>query len=549
MAVCAAALVSAAHAIPEGPAPNTPEWAQRESANYAKTSEAPNEQGAPAFQQGLQTQNVTNQQTWLGRIAGDSSWLGGTSGNTEVTPVCTSWMQQCAGDPFRYPNVTGPDGSAFYQTEAEVVPFVIYDQDCARLNGRVWSPKGAGQGGTPLLPGIVLETGSIQAPEPLYWWMAQALVRQGYVVLTFDVRGQGRSDQQSPAGKQGSNADSTVFWFNLVNTIDFFRSNPVAPYPHNVTCKASYPTQTTAFNPFHARIDSQRLGIVGHSLGATGVSVVQSYGATGAEKWPGKLDMENPVDVIVAWDSLRAPGPASGGAPAVVARVPAMGQTSEYGIGGTAKQQPPDIEGHKGGYRGWKAANVPVYQFTIQGSTHFEWSLIPTFPSTSWCPTVQGGRCVGGYGRPMAEYYAVAWLDRWLKKPGEKGFDDADARLLNDTGPQGKAKLSFYSKSARAFPSRDGLFQLCEDIRAGCPAAVAVSTPVPTPATTPSPNPTPDPTPDPAPAPVSVSVPAPPQASNMGRFGGGSFDGLGLIWLALFAAFRQQRFALRLPRL
>ena len=34
------------------------------------------------------------------------------------------------------------------------------------------------------------------------WWFSQALVRAGYVVLTFDPRGQGRSDQQTPTGEK-----------------------------------------------------------------------------------------------------------------------------------------------------------------------------------------------------------------------------------------------------------------------------------------------------------------------------------------------------------
>jgi len=523
------ALPALALAIPEGPEPNTPEWAAREAANYARTLEGPSEQLSPAFQQRLQAQNAANEAEWLMRGISDPDWFSPQSGNTNLTPLCTSWMLQCAGDPFRYPGV-----DPFYTDEAEVTPFVIYDDGCARLSGRVWAPKGSAAGAN--LPAVVIETGSIQAPETLYWWMAQALVRSGYAVATFDVRGQGRSDQQTPDGTQGSNANSTVFWDNLVNVIDFFRSNPVAPYPHNAACEGSYATEVTPFNPIHDRIDRERLGLAGHSLGATGVSVVQAYGAEGAEPWPGLLDTDNPVDVIVAWDSLRAPGAASGSTPAVVPRVPAMGQTSEYGIGGTAKMAPPNIEGHKGGYNGWKEAGVPVYQLTIQGSTHFEWSLIPTFPSTSWCPEVVDGQCAGGWGRPLAEHYSLAWFDRWLKAPGEPGFDTADARLLADA--DWVERYSFYSKSARAYASRDGAFQLCEDIRAGCEVAqppVVIVDPPPPPEAPPSPPPSnpppaqPPPTIQPAPAPA----PAVGSSSGEGRFGAGSLAWGLLPWVAL----------------
>jgi hypothetical protein len=144
-----------------------------------------------------------------------------------------------------------------------------------------------------------------------------------------------------------------------------------------------------------------------------------------------------------------------------------MGQTSEYGIAGLARLSPPDPEGHKGAYAQWAAAGVPVYQFTIQGSTHFEWSLIPAFPATSWCPETREGRCEGGWARPMAEHYSVAWLDRWLKRAGEPGYDDADARLLADAAWQ--PRLSFYSRSARQYPARNGHQIACEDLRAGCP--------------------------------------------------------------------------------
>lgn len=459
-----ALLPGAALAIPEGPEYPSDAWTAREAANFARTSEAPGEQTAPEFQARLQAQSAANQQSLLTRNAADTSWNDPRSGNSNFSPLCTSWMQQCAGDPFRYPGV-----DPFYDTEGEVVPFVYYDEGCARISGRVWAPMGSQAGDN--LPAVVIETGSVQAPETLYWWMAQALVRAGYVTMTFDVRGQGRSDNQTPAGEQGGNANSAVFWDGLVNAIDFFRSSPGASYPHNATCAGTYATLVADFNPFHNRIDPARFGIAGHSLGAAGVSVVQSYGATGAEPWPGLIDTNNPVDVVVAWDSLASSARSGNGTPAIVPRVPAMGHTSEYGLTPMAMSAPPDPEGHKAAYAEWVAAGVPVFQITVQGSTHYEWSLIPTFPTTSWCPDPAGGDCEEGWGRPLGEHYSVAWFDRWLKRPGEPGFADADARLLADA--DWVERYSFYSRSARNFPSRDGTANVCEDIRAGCGVAQA----------------------------------------------------------------------------
>ncbi|MGH8457240.1 MAG: alpha/beta hydrolase family protein, partial [Stenotrophobium sp.] len=443
-------LPSLARAIPEGPAYPSAAWTQREAANLAMTLQAPQEQvNNPAFVQRWITQSGANIQSYIARDAADPSWLlassplltallnAGTAPqnaaqaiqdavtqiqqnpsaavaptlNTPLTPVCATWALQCAGDPFLYP---GAD--PFYATEADVIPVVFYDDGCARLSGRVWVPKGSKAGAK--LPNIVIETGSIEAPEPPYWWLAVALVRDGYAVLTFDVRGQGRSDLQTPGGAQGSDLGSGIFFSDLVNAIDFFRSSPAAPYPHNKTCAGTYPTAVAAFNPVYDRLDPDRLGLAGHSSGAIGVSVVQGYGAPGAAPWPGKLDAGNPVKVIAAFDGLLPPagGPAGGsegnlpvveqilqaqddsGLPNFGIRVPAMDEASEYGLTPAPFLQPPDPEGHKGAFDAWKKAGVPVFAFTIQGSTHFEWSLIPTLPTTSWCPQIVNGECSGGWG-------------------------------------------------------------------------------------------------------------------------------------------------------
>ena len=40
----------------------------------------------------------------------------------------------------------------------------------------------------------MITTGSVQGSERMYWWLAQDLAERGYVVLTYDVQGQGRSE-------------------------------------------------------------------------------------------------------------------------------------------------------------------------------------------------------------------------------------------------------------------------------------------------------------------------------------------------------------------
>lgn len=438
-------LAAPAAAVPEGPEDGTPEWTQRELSNYLKTKESTVEElVSPGFQVRLAEQTVQNGLDYeLFQL--ENAFL--NYGN-----ACRQWGETCVGDPFRYP---GSD--PFWDEVGGFTEALYHDRDCGRISGRVWYPLDGEPGDE--LPGIIITNGSVQAPETLYWWAAQALVEAGYLVMTWDPRGQGRSDSITPDGQLGSNFNDSVFWNGTVDAIDFFHSTPDDPYPHNATCAervAANPLWTpwalpnaAAHNPHHELLDHDRLGLAGHSLGARGVSRVQAM-----DPWEGQLASENPVDVIVAWDSLSASDP-------VVPRVPAMGQSGEYGLTPVAFDASPDPEGHKDAFAAWAEAGQPVAQFTIRGSSHYEWSLIPSrpipeFSSTSWRE----------WGNPMAEHYTVAWFDRWLKEPDEPGYADADARLLDDQ--RFCERFSFYFRSARDFPDRDGVAHEDDDIRASC---------------------------------------------------------------------------------
>ena len=466
LSFAALATATPATAVPEGPPYPSAEWVAREAQNFARAhEEGIREATDPAFLTRLQDQSTANVQAKTARDTSDPTWL--LAGATFPENVCGTWAYDCAGDPFRYPPGMPFGGTdAFYTDEAVVVPVVFYDDGGARLSGRVWAPKSSAPGDR--LPGVVIETGSVQAPEPLYWWFAQTLVRAGYEVLTFDVRGQGFSDNHTPNGDLGTNFNSKVFWTGLVDAIDFFRSTPAKHHPWHATYQGvTYPTVTNAFNPLGDRLDPDRLGIVGHSLGATGVSIVQGYDAPGAPAWPGKIDATNPVKVAVAWDNLSA----STGSPPAVPRVPAMGSSNDYDLTPHPYTAPPDPGAKKIAFKAWEAAAVPSYQLVIQGGTHFEYSLIPNypvpFPSTNWKT----------WGNPFANFYSLAWLDRWLKLPAEPGYADADARLLADADHANT--MSFYMRSARDYPDRAGAQHICQDIRAGCTDTVAPFTDAP----------------------------------------------------------------------
>jgi hypothetical protein len=396
------------------------QWTACEASNYAKLSQAPAEQTNPWFQLRLSQQNGTNLETWTARALADPSWLGLPSGNSAVTPVGATWQGPFGGDPFRYPEAPGPDGSSFYANQANVVPVVFYDRECTRLSGRIWAPKQTQSG--PKLPTILFIDGSVQATEPAYWWIAQALVRAGYAVMTFDPRGQSRSDWQSPDGQQGGNVNLQVFWQEAVDAIDFLHSTPSRPYPHNPGCGSAYPTVTTAFNPLWSQIDPQRLGVSGHSAGAIATSVLQGYGAPGADPWPGVMDARNPVGAAVALDSLIASDGSSfvpvdssllpsqvstavvqagtqGNLPRFGPRAPSMTIDAEYSLDQPLPfLLPPDPELHKGTFGVWQAAGVPIFTLTHQGTSHLDFPSAVGTPATSWCPDPASGACEGAAG-------------------------------------------------------------------------------------------------------------------------------------------------------
>jgi hypothetical protein len=448
-----------AGAVPEPPQSGTPDWFAREAQNVAITQgEAQREDSDPNFRVRLEQQSAANLVAYNQRQAADPDWS--AFGN-----VCETWQGDCAGDPYLYP---GAD--PFYDTVGKVQRISYYDDGGARIAGTVWAPKNAAPGAA--LPTVVLETGSVQAPETLYWWFAETLVRSGYVVMTFDVRGQGMSDNHTPSGAQGSNANSTVFWNGLVDAIDWFRATPTQKYSYNAQWLPSHPLASAQhpnddFNPYWQLIDQSRLGIVGHSLGATGVSVVQ-----GLDPWPGVIGHggPNPVGVTVAWDNLAAP-PAGSGAPPFKIRTPAMGSSNDYGLVVTPYTSEPDPEGKKAAFTAWENAGVPTYQVVIQGGTHYEYSRIAQnpvpFPTSNWKT----------WGNPFADHYSLAWLDRWLKQIGEAGYADADQRLLADS--DWGARMSFYFRNARDFTDKQGIRHVCQDIRAGCSDTTAPYTPPP----------------------------------------------------------------------
>lgn len=300
------------------------------------------------------------------------------------------------GDPFRAPNRwAGQRGSYELTTYTD-------------RGGNPWSAALFGPldpaGGSH--PGVLLVCHAcplFPTTEHLsaWYWAAEALAEAGYVVMYATV--------------PGNNIPATV------DATDFFAATPEAPTPRG------------EFNPWHARLDRSRLGIVGHS-GAGGVAL--DVGHTDPR-----------YDVIVAWD------PAGPGLAGVTPRIPTMIQVADYPLSTgpvPRAEKPTPAPGSKCTYFDTiRAAGVDTMQVALRASTHLEWQH---FPSDSSRPH-------SIYGETVATYYTLAWLDRYLapgrgRRPSPMASADALRRLTASGNRRFDRSADVHSIGVGSFDAR-----------------------------------------------------------------------------------------------
>jgi hypothetical protein len=263
----------------------------------------------------------------------------------------------------------------------------------------------------------VITTGSVQGSERMYWWLAEDLAERGYVVLTYDVQGQGTSETLPHQGP----VDDLPFCnpFAKPGDLEMFGcpgvpSQQGANFVHGTTEAITF--MRSRRNPFARLIDRRRLrvptapgrrtklAIIGHSLGAFAVSYMQG--------------VDKRVSVAVALDKLTSSSQFSVPTPHPV--VPSLGIQSEYGFtvgpywmsGGSSLQPQPrspasapdPAREEKTGFDAWRAAGVDSMLVVPRASTHLEYTDIPlALPASR-------------YGQELASIYVQAWLDRYLKR-------------------------------------------------------------------------------------------------------------------------------------
>lgn len=402
-------------------------------------------------------------------------------------------------------NVGNPLRAGWDGTRGRIEKVAFTNKYGALLRGHVYRPlPGAHDPYTGRLlkgpyPGAVITEGSVQGSERMYEWLAEDLAERGYIVLTYDVQGQGTSETLPHADNDtGANAlpfcnpfatprdgeqfgcpgvpaqQLSNFVVGTETALDFFTSTPGKPYAN----PASDGAPVSSYNPYWKLFDhsrdphtdtpgrTTRIAIIGHSLGAAAVSKVQG--------------IDKRVMTVVALDKLA--GPDSGGAldgNGNVPTVPALAVQSEYGFtvspwfmsGGSSLTPSPSPDGpdpnreRQTGFDSWRKAGVDSMLVVPRASTHLEYTDIPlALPASR-------------YGQDLTSVYVQAWLDHYLKHhSNDAALLGTKFRYLEPTGNgewtpvtlHRNPLLSFYYCSAYRLSTPTGVRHSGDVTGVGC---------------------------------------------------------------------------------
>ncbi len=154
-------------------------------------------------------------------------------------------------------------------------------------------------------------------------------------------------------------------------------------------------------NPFHALVDADRVGVVGHSAGADAAIIA------------GNAHRQRRFRAAVAWDTFGTPPWGN----ALVPTIPTMIHNSEQAQftfpWGIHPPNPEMLPAHRT-FETFERAGVPAYLFALRGSTHNEWAW---FPDALIFPPFGNA---SSKGMQVSVHLTLAWFDRWLKGHGSR---------------------------------------------------------------------------------------------------------------------------------
>lgn len=456
--------------------PTNPAWVARDQINqYCATLRLRDQAASPAYVQA----NVVLGAQEEARRAQEQIADGPGHVKGGFTPLVPGSQ---AADAFR----SIPDWERL--TGGKVTRISFTATDGAKLYGHLWMPPRSIPKPSGGYPGIVITDGSVQGYEQLYYWAAQGLAQYGYQVLTYDVQGQGDSDLL-PASCTPSSCPGVPYQ----QSYNFYQG-----------AEDSLSWFDSAKNPGFRSLDHSRLGLAGHSLGASAVS------------WVGQCDSR--VKTLVAWDDLVEVDPKKCAANVTVParyrattlHTPALATANDYEFNVQPATTVPNPHGDANGggiagdagYRQLVKAGIDAERVAFRNGTHLTYTYIPlVLPSNQ-------------LSERFAFYYTLAWFDQYLRDGRNPYTPQSAFRRLTSLGaydasadrsskgvvslgtgvydPAAAAgnptdnragnvpylvkgisipdSLSFYYYSQyRLTDSRSGAVRACSDMIAGCP--------------------------------------------------------------------------------
>jgi hypothetical protein len=208
-----------------------------------------------------------------------------------------------------------------------------------------------------------------------------------------------------------------------MDAMRFFVSSLAAPYrPQNWDdAQVDAAKAAAASGPVQEQVDwhnpqagglAPRIALIGHGVGGTAVAFAQECSALAAhwttiERCGGR---SFPIHAVIGWDSLSGAFP-------VKPVAPALDENVDHWYAPEPRPTRVRASGSSGAFEFWRDAGLDVFTLTIRGGTHEEWAdEASPFPATT-------------YGRHLAYFYTLMWLDRYLQTDADRARRAADALL------------------------------------------------------------------------------------------------------------------------
>lgn len=407
-------------------------------------------------------------------------------------PNACTVVAPCVGDP-RLDDFAKKAG-------ARVVPVLFTARSGATLSGHLWATR-MGPAKRPL---IVILNGSLIDFEQGHWPQAQSLAKAGYVVLTFDVQGEGASDQFGEgrdrfdsigAGIPGTPHNGRPFYDGLVDALNFALSTPThhyLPVPSSGSHTSHAAKQLrrvragldAAYDPLWHMINRSEIGVAGYSYGAVAASYV--------------AQQDRRIKAVVAWDNLcypvqPSPDEVTGlffsnpttllpgltapladaiptdcfGAPPgrpIRPRVPSLGISADFVLPGLIQSSDPGSKAAAS--RRYSRARVDSGQIVIQGGSHADFVFVGSLPLPA---TLRG--------LDMTIWYTRAWFDKYLRHQAGADRQLMSRQWQNDPATRAVDPVHDGNAFSQIFISRmditlaSGTRWDCENLRRGCPGS------------------------------------------------------------------------------